>query len=390
MYTNVIRLYMTDDTTRAASSSSWSKAPPPAAPTDASMNNVETLQRNLQLAISTANEMQAKFVQCNRKNEQLIRERNELKSELVRTKRTLARSTADAQLAVAQAEASAQKQLAEQSRLHIKEMSAALSRSQDEVKHQMRCMTELAKQQQHRGGGDSSHVGGLERGSGGAATTGSGSGVVVGRGGHGGHPETLAHLETARARIKELEAHGRMRSESEAAHEEVVRELKTARAMREQEGVKADKLIAEMKQRVSLAEATVRKVKSASLATEARAKQEYQALQKQALLFSLQFERQCVAMGKLSQQQHHIDDAADAARTIQERETLAVQHELDEATAGHDRLRVALKRKEDEHRIEVQCRSAATAEVRQLRLELSECREVIAEHERARALRNLR
>ena len=46
------------------------------------------------------------------------------------------------------------------------------------------------------------------------------------------------------------------------------------------------------------------------------------------------------------------------------------------------KLTMALQRKEEEHRVEVSCRSAASAELRQLRAELLEYRETAEKHER--------
>ena len=300
--------------------STWSQAPAPAAVGQTDGSDVATLSRNLGLAISTANEMQAKLVQCNRSNEQLIRERSDLRSELKAVKRALARAQNDAQVAIAQAESAAQTQLAEQSRLHLKEMSAALSRSQEEL-----------AQQRH-------------------TTTQGGAGVAE-------------ELQSARARVTELE--------------ENERQLREAAA-----GDGASEAVAELRQRCARAEASTRKVKAASAAAEARAKHEYQALQRQALVIALQFERQCAAMQKLTLQQDELDGAADAARHVRERETLAMQSELDEAVSEHARLHAALQRKEEEHRVEVRCRSAASAELRQLRAELLEHRETVEKHQR--------
>ena len=69
-------------------------------------------------------------------------------------------------------------------------------------------------------------------------------------------------------------------------------------------------------------------------------------------------------------------------RHVRERETLAMQSELDEAVSEHARLHAALQRKEEEHRVEVRCRSAASAELRQLRAELLEHRETVEKHQR--------
>ena len=298
--------------------STWSQAPAPAAVGHTDGSDVATLSRNLGLAISTANEMQAKLVQCNRSNEQLIRERSDLRSELKAIKRALSRAQSDAQVAIAQAETAAQTQLAEQSRLHLKEMSAALSRSQEELAHQRRT-----------------------------------------QGGAGAAEE----LQSARARATELEDNERQLRESAS-------------------GDSAGEAVAELRQRCARAEASMRKVKAASAAAEARAKHEYQALQRQALVIALQFERQCAAMHKLTLQQDELDGAADAARHVRERETLAMQSELDEAVSEHARLHAALQRKEEEHRVEVRCRSAASAELRQLRAELLEYRETAEKHER--------
>lgn len=133
------------------------------------------------------------------------------------------------------------------------------------------------------------------------------------------------------------------------------------------------------------AEAELIRVKTLGMLAAKDTHKELVEVQKQALIISLQYEKQCKAMERLKSVNKDVQLAIHAARTVQARETSVVERELEQSKVETQRLGNELREVKRHLTTEVRCRENVSSQLKELREEKDFLQRCLSSEEAKRA-----
>jgi|MDSY01.2.fsa_nt_gb chromosome segregation ATPase len=112
------------------------------------------------------------------------------------------------------------------------------------------------------------------------------------------------------------------------------------------------------------AEAELKRAKTLNTLAARDSHKEMTELQKQTLIISLQYEKQCKAMERLRASNDDAQAAIQAARAVQARETSVVERDLERAKSENEQLMKQLNTVKKQLKTEVRCRAEVSGQLK--------------------------